>query len=319
MPNIEQQVDEKSVRALQIALARHCRLYHALDAPEISDGEFNRRLRLLEQIEAAYPHLVRPDSPTQRIGSAPRIGFPVLHHASPMLSLCKAADDDELWAFGARIARQLGIDAGIEYVGELKLDGLALNVRYESGRLVSAALRGDGVAGECVTANALTIRGLPPRLCGSGHPRTLEVRGEVYITRTRLAQLNSRRTAEGLNGYASPRSAAAAALRRRDPHETAACELSFTCHGVGVARGRRLPGRHSEILRRLSEWGLPILEVDLLSDIEAAVRYYAQRRAVCQVQDAPADGVVIKVDRLDQQRILGSTATSPRWAVARIF
>lgn len=310
------QTIEQNIHTLRADIARHCHLYHSLDAPEISNAEFNAALLELERLEAAAPHLITSDSPTQRVGSAPRKGFNLLHHTAPMLSLTKIADRDSFSVFDTAVRHMLGKQTEIDYIAELKIDGLAVNLRYEFGRLVSAALRGDGVAGEDVTANARTLMSIPKELSGTHHPDFFEVRGEVYITKTDLAGLNARRVAARLKPYQTPQSAASASLRRIDANHTAQCSLRFAAYDIGAARRAKLPGRHSEIMHKLNAWGFSLPQnMQALSCINDADTYFTNNAGA----DIPADGIVIKIDRLDQQRIAGSTATAPRWAIAKLF
>ena len=307
---------------LRETIARHDHLYHVLDAPEIADAEYDRLFAELVSLETEFPDLADPDSPTQRVGGAPVEGFDEVVHEVPMLSLANAFDEGGVADFDRRVRERLALEEGVEveYVAETKLDGIAVSLRYEGGRLAVAATRGDGTRGEEVTSNVRTIRSIPLRLEGSGIPASLEVRGEVYLPLDRFARLNGEQRARGEREFVNPRNAAAGGLRQLDPRETRARRLMFFCHGAGDAS--RVPSvtTHGELLRRLDDWGLRTSpDVREVRGVAGCVAYYREiesRRAGLGYQ---IDGVVYKVNRLEEQRRLGAVARTPRWALAHKF
>jgi DNA ligase (NAD+) len=288
--------------------------YFVLDAPTVSDGEFDQLLRLLESIENEYPALRTPDSPTQKVGSTYSTDFTAVEHPSRMESLDNAFTDAELAAWAARVERVVG--AGAEYLCEPKVDGLAINLTYHHGRLARAATRGDGRTGEDVTPNVRTIAGVPDRLAGSQTPELLEVRGEVYFLVAGFEQLNAALGDAGKPPFANPRNAAAGSLRQKDPRITASRPLRMVCHGVGRHDGVRIE-RQSAAYDLLNGWGLPVSErvqvVPDLTGVSEYIAYYGQHRHDVEHE---IDGVVVKVDQVDLQRRLGSTSRAPRWAIA---
>ena len=305
-------------RALHEELHEHNYRYYVLDDPVIMDAEYDRMLRELQQLEAEYPELITPDSPTQRVGAAPLKAFGQVRHAVRMLSLDNAFDDTELTDFDRRVRERLETDT-VEYAAEPKLDGVAVSLRYEDGVLLRGATRGDGEAGEDITQNVRTIDGIPLRLTGNNIPPVLEVRGEVYISHRGFEQLNRQATEQGLKPFVNPRNAAAGSLRQLDPKITAARPLEMYCYGVGQVEGQ-LPDRHTDILAQLSHWHLRVYDgIERVQGIVGCIDYYrlfAQQRAALPFD---IDGVVFKVDRLDQQEQLGSVSRAPRWAIARKF
>ena len=303
---------------LRRLIRRHRDLYDGEDAPEISDADYDALFAELRRLEERHPELADPDSPTRTVGAPPSVQFAPVTHDVPMMSLDNAFDLDELRAWDTRAASRLGGPAG-PYVCELKFDGLAISVRYERGRLVRAATRGDGRVGEDVTHNVATIDGVPDRL-ESGAPDVLEVRGEVYMEIPAFERLNAAREAAGKARYANPRNTAAGSLRQKDPAVTAERELSWWCYQLGTVSGGRTFERHSETLEFLAHLGLPVNRDWLLAGDLGAVEDYV-RRAEQQrhAHDYEIDGVVIKVDDLGRQRQLGVTSHHPRWAVAYKF
>jgi len=235
-------------RELRAALDEASYNYHVLDAPAISDAQYDEMLRELVALEEARPELVTPDSPTQRVGAAPSSEFPPYRHAIPMLSLPNAFDEDGLRAFDARVRKLAGVDPA--YVCELKIDGLAISLRYEAGALLGAGTRGDGSVGEEVTRNVRTVRAVPLRLRGSP-PRELDVRGEIYLTKSEFAKANEARAEAGLPLYANPRNTAAGALRQLDPKMTAQRRLSFFAYAIGAYEGAEPPATQFELLAQL--------------------------------------------------------------------
>jgi DNA ligase (NAD+) len=287
--------------------------YYVLDSPTISDAEYDRMMRELEDLEARYPELRTPDSPTQKVGGGVATDFSPVEHLERLLSLDNAFSPEELDAWAARVTRLGGTGP---YLCEVKIDGLAIDLVYRNGALVRGATRGDGVTGEDVTPNLRTIDSVPLRLTGSGIPETLEVRGEVFLPVAAFHELNERLTEAGKPPFANPRNSAAGSLRQKDPRITASRPLRLIVHGVGVASGEP-PETHSGWYERLRGWGLPVSDLyqvtPELDGVREYITYYAEHR-----HDPPyeIDGVVVKLDRLDLQRQLGRTSRAPRWAIA---
>ena len=307
------------VAELSALIRHHDERYYGLDAPEISDAEYDELMRELRSLEEANPDLASPDSPTQRVGAAV-LGatFAPVTHRVPMTSLDNAMDTDELTAWGERIARGLG-GVPARYVCELKIDGLAMSLRYERGRFVQAATRGDGRVGEDVTANVATIAGLPHQL-GHDAPEVLEVRGEVYLSLASFEALNERAAAAGQPRFANPRNAAAGSLRQKDPRVTASRELSFWCYQLGEVVGGPAFTSHHATLEYLSALGFPvnpeIRVVDDLAGVYAYAQHWQEHRHDLAYE---IDGAVAKVDDLAQREVLGFTSRAPRWAIAYKF
>jgi len=295
--------------------------YHVLDEPQLPDVEYDRLMRELEALEAKHPDLADPDSPTQRVGSAPSTKFAPVTHAVPMLSLGNAFSDAEIEEFVGRISRRLNVSEPVFSV-EPKFDGLAVSLRYEHGALVQGATRGDGATGEDVTANLRTIRAIPLRLRGADWPRMLEVRGEVYMPRAGFEAYNARaRASEGrIKPLINPRNAAAGSLRQLDPRMSAQRPLAFYAYAVGAVEGEVLPARHSEVLARLRDWGLPVSAlVATASGTRGVLAYYRDIGAQRDALPFDIDGVVYKVDDLVAQREMGVIGRTPRWAIAHKF
>jgi DNA ligase, NAD-dependent len=308
------------VAQLREIIHYHNYRYFVLDDPEISDAEYDQLMRELVELEAAYPELVTPDSPTQRVGAAPLEAFETVRHRAPMMSLANAFDRAELEAFDARVRRMLGVDS-VEYVAELKIDGVAVSLSYEEGLLVRGATRGDGEVGEDVTQNLRTIRSVPLRLV---HPVTIDVRGEVFMSRADFEELNRRRAAEGQPLFANPRNSSAGSLRQLDPRVTAERPLDIFCYGIGYLGETGLPAKrpatHSEALELLSELGFKVNPharvCRSIDEVVAFCEHWEQQRRSLPYE---IDGVVIKVNRLEYHDRLGTTAKSPRWAIAYKF
>ena len=299
-------------------MRRHADLYHVRDAPEIPDADYDALMAQLRALEARYPELAAPDSPTRTVGAPPSVQFAPVTHDIPMMSLDNAFDLGELRAWETRAASRLDGPAG-PYVCELKFDGLAISVRYERGHLVRAATRGDGRVGEDVTHNVATIGGVP-RYLGADAPEVLEVRGEVYMAISAFERLNEAREAAGEARYANPRNTAAGSLRQKDAAVTAGRELSWWCYQLGTMSGGPAFERHSESLKFLEHLGLPVDRAWRPADDLGAVEDYVQRaERQRHGHDYETDGVVIKVDDLGRQRELGITSHHPRWAVAYKF
>jgi len=313
--------DDPAARAAELAQAirHHDDRYYGLDDPEISDADYDALVRELRAIEEAHPEVVTPESPTQRVGAAGvSTTFAPVVHRVPMTSLDNAMDLIELQAWSERVVRGLaGEPAG--FVCELKIDGLAMSLRYERGRFVQAATRGDGRVGEDVTPNVATIAALPTRL-GRGSPEVLEVRGEVYMPLASFEALNERTLAAGAPRFANPRNAAAGSLRQKDPRVTASRELSFWSYQLGEVVGGPPFTSHHETLQYLASLGFPvnpeIRRVDAVDDVHAYCVHWQQHR---HDLDYEIDGAVAKVDDLAQRERLGFTSRAPRWAVAFKF
>ncbi|MEU8260707.1 NAD-dependent DNA ligase LigA [Micromonospora sp. NPDC048999] len=299
-------------------LTEHQYRYYVLDAPTITDAEFDRQLRELEALEAEYPALRTPDSPTQRVGGTFSTDFTPVTHAERMLSLDNAFADEELAAWAERVERDAGGPAS--YLCELKVDGLAINLTYEKGRLVRAATRGDGRTGEDVTANVRSIKDVPARLTPADDfpdvPELLEVRGEIYFPVAAFADLNAGLVEQGKAPFANPRNAAAGSLRQKDPRITASRPLRLVVHGIGARRGFQ-PATQSESYAALKAWGMPTSDrwrvVPDLAGVAGYIAHYAEHRHDVEHE---IDGVVVKVDPVSIQGRLGSTSRAPRWAIA---
>ncbi|GAA1230343.1 DNA ligase (NAD+) [Oryzihumus leptocrescens] len=300
--------------ALAEEVRGHQFAYYVRDAPTISDGEYDALMRRLEQLEEQYPELRTPDSPTQQVGGTFSTEFTAVDHLERMMSLDNAFSAEELAAWAARVDR----DAGTAYhlLCELKIDGLAINLLYERGRLVRAATRGDGRTGEDVTHNVRTIEGVPHVLEGDGHPERMEVRGEVFFPVAAFEELNAGLVESGKAPFANPRNAAAGSLRQKDPRVTASRPLQMLVHGIGARDGFEIE-RQSDAYALLRDWGLPVSQrytvVDGLAQVQDYIDYYGEHRHSVEHE---LDGIVIKVDEVSVQRRLGSTSRAPRWAIA---
>ncbi|MFC1750275.1 NAD-dependent DNA ligase LigA [Pseudomonadota bacterium] len=307
------------VLELREQINHHNYRYYVLDEPEIPDAEYDRQLRELQSLEERHPELITSDSPTQRVGGAPISAFGEIQHSVPMLSLGNAFDDEEVHAFNRRVCE--GVDVTeIEYVAEPKLDGLAVSLRYEGGVLIQAATRGDGVTGEDVTHNVRTIESIPLKLIGDDWPQVLEVRGEIYMPKAGFAALNERARANDEKEFANPRNAAAGSLRQLDPRITATRPLAMYCYGVGEVSGDQLPAAHDAILKRLQTWGLRISsEVHVVKGAQGLLDYYADIGNKRDALPYEIDGVVYKVNDLEQRDVLGFVSRAPRWAIAHKF
>jgi DNA ligase (NAD+) len=303
--------------ALALELDEHRYRYYVLDRPTISDGQYDAMFREITALEERYPNLRTPDSPTQKVGDVYSTDFAPVKHLERMMSLDNAFTDAELVAWAQRVEREVG--TGAEYLCELKVDGLAVALVYEDGRLVRGATRGDGHAGEDITPNIRTIDEVPVRLkCADGGvvPELVEVRGEVYFPVAKFEELNASLVAAGKAPFANPRNAAAGSLRQKDPRVTASRPLHLVVHGIGARRGfdiRRL----SEAYALLRAWGLPTAaQAKTVADLDAVrdyITYYGEHRHSVEHE---IDGVVVKVDQVALQRRLGSTSRAPRWAIA---
>lgn len=314
---------QQQVAQLRQQLNHYSYRYYVLDDPSVPDAEYDQLFQQLQQLEAQHPELVSADSPTQRVGAAPLSKFGEVTHTVPMLSLDNAFDDASFQAFCKRIADRLDSSNAFSFCCEPKLDGLAVSIRYEQGRLVQAATRGDGYTGEDITSNIRTIRAVPLTLRGDKHPEVLEVRGEVFMPLKGFAALNEQARLTGDKVFANPRNAAAGSLRQLDPAITAKRPLMFYAYAVGALEDSRqlLNNKsHFQRLMQLKEWGLPVCpEIRLAEGNEDALSYY---RDILNRRDElgyEIDGVVIKVSDLAQQQSLGFVARAPRWAIAFKF
>jgi DNA ligase (NAD+) len=306
-------------RTLHAELHEHNYRYYSRDDPAIPDAEYDQLLRELQSLEAQYPQLITPDSPTQRVGAAPLKAFGEVRHEQRMLSLDNAFSDEELLDFDRRVRERLETDE-VEYAAEPKLDGLAISLLYRDGLLVRAATRGDGVTGEDVTQNVRTIESVPLKLAGRSIPGVLEVRGEVYMSHAAFEALNRQARAAGQKLFVNPRNAAAGSLRQLDPAITASRSLEMFCYGVGKVSGGTLAETHMDILLQLQDWHLRVYEdVQRVSGLAGCIGYYQRYEQQREHLPFEIDGVVFKVNRLQQQESLGYVARAPRWAIARKF
>ena len=307
--------------ALAAEIAEHDRRYYQQDAPTISDGAYDELRRRLDALEAEFPELKTPDSPSQRVGAAPSEAFAKVRHAVPMLSLANAFSDEEVADFAARVRRFLDLkpDQELAIAAEPKIDGLSASLRYEGGRFVRGATRGDGAVGEDVTANLRTIADVPERLVGGDVPEVLEVRGEVYMSHADFRALNERQAAAGKPIFANPRNAAAGSLRQLDPNITAQRPLRFFAYAWGEASA--VPAAtQTGMVGNLGRWGFqtnPLMKV--FTSTDDLLAHYHAIEAVRAELGYDIDGVVYKVERLDLQRRLGFVSRSPRWAIAHKF
>ena len=323
-PAVPPEADARAAE-LRAAIQSHNHSYYVLDQPTVSDAAYDALFRELQQLEARHPSLVTAQSPTQHVGGVAQTQFAPVRHAVPMLSIRTETNTTAEGAvqFDARIRRELGLppDAPpVEYVAELKFDGLAINLRYEKGRLAVAATRGDGEVGEDVTRNILTIRAVPRRLATEEVPAMLDVRGEVYMTRKDFAALNARQAEAGLRAFINPRNTAAGAVRQLDPAMTAQRPLHFFAYGIGEVRDWTIPATHAKLLDALAAFGLPV--DSHRRKARGAAELVAFYERVARMRDSlpfDIDGVVYKIDSIALQRELGFVTREPRWAVAHKF
>jgi DNA ligase (NAD+) len=302
---------------LRRLIEHHNYRYYVLDDPTVPDAEYDRLMRELESIESEHPELVTPDSPTQRVSGTPMEGFATIRHRVPMLSLGNAFSAEEVGEFCRRVAQGLERE-DIVYAAEPKLDGVAISLTYEDGLLTTAATRGDGERGEDVTANVRTIRAVPLRLRGEGWPALLEVRGEIYMPRDGFEKFNRQALEQGEKPLVNPRNGAAGSLRQLDPQLTARRPLAFFAYGTATRDG--LPGSQYQTLLRLKDWGFPVNpEIRRVKGMQGCLDYHARMGALRPDLGYDIDGVVYKVDRFDQQGILGFVSKAPRWALAHKF
>lgn len=317
-------MDEKAARAeidrLRKEINYHNYRYYILDSPVVTDAEYDRLMKALQDLEAAFPRLITPDSPTQRVGEKPLAAFGTLKHSIPMLSLGNAFSDGDAIEFDARIKRQANLPPGekIEYVGEPKMDGLAVELVYENGLFARGSTRGDGVIGEDVTQNLRTIRSVPLKLTGKAPPY-LEVRGEVFLPLEAFRKINRERESKGEPLFANPRNAAAGSVRQLDPRITASRPLDIFCYGLGLADGVEVE-THFESLELIKSLGLKVNPfVRRLLGIEEALGYHREIEEKREGLNYELDGVVFKVNSIALQERLGMLTRSPRWAIAYKF
>lgn len=314
-------LDQPAERAawLRSELERANYQYYVLDQPQIPDAEYDRLYSELQSIESAHPDLITPESPTQRVGGEVASGFAPVVHALPMLSLNNGFTDEDVTAFDKRVSDRLD-RAPVEYSCELKFDGLAIALRYEDGRLVQAATRGDGSTGEDVTRNVRTVRSIPLRLKGDRIPKVLEIRGEVLMFRRDFDRLNVQQREAGQREFANPRNAAAGSLRQLDSSITARRPLSFFAYGIGVLEGVPMPDTHDALLDWYAELGVPVCgERAVVQGADALLTFYRRIGEKRKTLPYDIDGVVYKVNRKDEQDVLGFVSRAPRFALAHKF
>ncbi|MEO6807915.1 MAG: NAD-dependent DNA ligase LigA, partial [Isosphaeraceae bacterium] len=306
---------EREVAALRAEIQQHNRRYYVDAEPTITDREFDALMKRLEKIEAEHPELATPDSPTRRVGGEPLAEFRTVEHAVPMLSIDNTYNYQEVREWAARVRKGLNADEPIRYVVELKVDGVAVSLRYEQGRLTLGSTRGDGWRGDDVTENLRTVRGIPLALADDP-PAVLEVRGEVYMTNTELVRLNDLRRASGASPFANPRNSTAGSLKLLDPKLCAQRRLQFVAHGLGE-EGDLGTSSYFEVVAKIKHWGIPVtpqtVRLDTIDEvIEHAQAWESQRNTL----DFQTDGLVVKVDDLGQRARLGTRSKSPRWVIA---
>ena len=312
---------ENQINQLREELEDYSYAYYVADAPKVPDAEYDRLMRQLDELEKANPEFITPESPTQKVGGLPLDSFTQVQHERPMLSLDNVFDDDDFNAFNKRLLDRLNEQGQLAFCCEPKLDGLAVSLLYEGGKLVRAATRGDGQVGEDITANVRTIKAIPLRLRGD-FPARLEVRGEVFITKAGFEKLNQAQIAAGEKTFANPRNAAAGSLRQLDSRITAKRPLTIYAYSMGVVEGEQAPlaGSHFARLQQLKAWGLPVCP--LIESVDGAaevIAYYTKIGEQRDSLDYEIDGVVIKVDDIARQERLGFVAKAPRWAIAHKF
>ncbi|MGH7773749.1 MAG: NAD-dependent DNA ligase LigA, partial [Candidatus Binatia bacterium] len=312
---------QKEVVRLRREIEKHNYQYHVLDNPLVSDAEYDRLFRRLLELEKSNPELASPDSPTQKVGAPPLERFATVRHTHPMLSLNNANNQEEMQEFEERIQRFLKSSQPIEYILEPKIDGVAVELVYDQGRLTAGSTRGDGINGEDITRNLKTIRSIPLTLHKGKLrvPQHLEVRGEVFLSREAFQKLNREREEEGQPVFANPRNAAAGSLKQLDSTITSKRPLDIFCHGMGEMAGASFT-THADFLQTLKEWGLkPVPFVHLCLSLKEIFAYHEEMESRREDLPYEIDGLVIKVNSLELQRRLGEIARSPRWAVAYKF
>ncbi|VEJ09274.1 NAD-dependent DNA ligase LigA [Actinobacillus delphinicola] len=315
-PSLQQQIEE-----LRKTLRHHEYLYHVLDTPEIPDSEYDRLFHQLKALENSHPEFITADSPTQRVGAKPLTSFSQIKHEIPMLSLDNVFNDDEFMAFVKRIQDRLPFSTeNLTFCCEPKLDGLAVSILYENGKLVRAATRGDGQTGEDITANVRTIRNIPLQLLTDNPPARLEVRGEIFMPHQAFENLNEMALAKGEKTFANPRNAAAGSLRQLDPKVTRQRHLMLNAYGIGIAEGVLLPDTHYDRLQWLHSMGIPVnKEIELCGGIEQVLKFYRNIQEKRPHLGYDIDGTVLKVNDIALQEKLGFISKAPRWAIAYKF
>ncbi|HTM63315.1 MAG TPA: NAD-dependent DNA ligase LigA [Gammaproteobacteria bacterium] len=308
------------IKRLRSLIEEHNYRYYVLDDPIVSDAEYDSLFKRLRELESLHPKYITVDSPTQRVGAAPSKSFKLLKHDVMMLSLENGFTDEDVEDFDQRIKERLHTNGHIEYCCEPKMDGLAVNIRYKNGCLTQASTRGDGESGEDITSNIKTIQMVPLKLRGDHIPSLLDVRGEVFMSKAGFEKLNEYAVDAGEKTFANPRNAAAGSLRQLDPSITAQRPLEFYCYGVGAVQGEKLPNEHSEILKKLMEWGIrvnPLIEIK--KDASGCLKYFEKISAKRDSLPYEIDGVVYKVNSIAEQHKLGFVTRAPRWALAHKF
>ena len=309
----------KQVEQLRAQIRQYDYEYYVLDQPSLPDAEYDRVMRALVEIENRHPELITPDSPSQRVAGTPLQAFRQVRHEVPMLSLNNVFSHEALEAFDKRLKDRLNNHSEIVYNAEPKLDGLAVSLIYENGRLVQAATRGDGTSGEDITDNVRTIRSVPLTLAGKKIPALLEVRGEVFISKSGFQRMNQEARAKQQKEFVNPRNAAAGSLRQLDARLTAQRPLQMFCYGVGLCNGS-LPARHNRLLEQFKRWGLRVCPlIELVTGVGACWRYYQKILDLRASLDYEIDGIVYKVNQQELQQALGFVSRAPRWAVAHKF
>ena len=312
----------KKLEALRAEIRQHSYRYHVLDDPEVPDAEYDRLMRALQSLEAQHPELVTAESPTQRVGDEPIAAFGTVAHQLPMLSLDNAFNADDLREFHRRVTDRLELDATelLQYAAEPKLDGAAVSLLYEDGKLVRGATRGDGTTGEDITHNVRTIDAVPLQLIGNSYPSTLEVRGEVFMPKEGFEAYNEKARLAGEKTFVNPRNAAAGSLRQLDPKLTAERPLDIYVYAVGRVDGGNLPDTHSEVLSELQTWGFKTCpERRVVNGVDGCLAFFESLGKRRNALGYEIDGVVYKVDSLAYQRELGFVSRAPRWAIAHKF
>ena len=306
---------EREIAALRAQINWHNRLYHVDAAPEISDKDFDLLLKRLEALEADHPELISPDSPTQRVGGEPLASFATVLHTVPMLSIDNTYSDDEIREWDVRVRKALNPGDSVRYVVELKVDGVAVSLRYEHGRFVQGATRGDGERGDDISQNLRTVREIPLTL-GDHPPELIEVRGEVFMTNSELVRLNEIRKSQDETPFANPRNSTAGSLKLLDPRLCGLRRLRFVSHGLGESQGLASKS-YEDVIQKMKGWGIPVgvetRSFDSIEGVIAHARLWADKRNTLDFQ---TDGLVVKVDDLSQRDRLGARSKSPRWVIA---
>ena len=311
---------KKTLGELREKIQEHNYLYHVLDAPHISDAEYDILFKKLVALENQYPEYITADSPTQRIGATPSKEFKESKHRIPMLSLENAFSEDDVFAFNKRIHEKLQTNKQLTFCCEPKMDGLAINLLYIDGHYTQAATRGDGIVGEDITANAKTLQTIPLKLKNKDIPKVIEVRGEIYMSKKTFHDLNKQAEQAGEKVFANPRNAAAGSVRQLDPGITAKRKLSFFCYGIGYYEGEAVFHSQSEILQQLKRWGFPVnSEITTTHSIEECLQFFETIKKKRENLAYEIDGVVYKVDDLHLQKSLGFISRAPRFALAHKF